>query len=184
MSTEFFLAQRFPDGPRREWVLQEGPHAVGRSSDCDIVIDEKTISREHASIHTEADAVRVVDLGSMNGTFINNDRITTMQLAPVGCRLRFGRVECVVANTQTLNEFFGSEFSTQRYVPTSLIRAHEQLPEAQKPVFDGLLDGLAEKEIAFRLDRSRHTVHHHIDAIHRVFNVASSKELLALFVHK
>jgi hypothetical protein len=49
---------------------------IGRDRDCDVIIDRDQISRHHARLWTEAGTVRVVDLGSSNGTSIDG--------APVG----------------------------------------------------------------------------------------------------
>ena len=53
------------------------------------------------------------------------------------------------------------------------------LSEAQQRVFDELLSGLPEKAIARRLRLSTHTVHNHIRAIFRHYEVHSRAELLA-----
>jgi DNA-binding CsgD family transcriptional regulator len=57
-----------------------------------------------------------------------------------------------------------------------------QLSEAQKRVLDLLLDGNSEKEVAVRLEISRHTVHNHVKEIYKKMTVNSRPELLALFV--
>ncbi|MDE6349792.1 MAG: FHA domain-containing protein [Treponemataceae bacterium] len=48
---------------------------IGRSSDCDIVIDNKLVSRQHAIIQKIRDAYFLRDDGSTNGTFLNDRRI-------------------------------------------------------------------------------------------------------------
>lgn len=49
---------------------------VGRSSHCDIVIPGTHLSREHAQLTICGDSIKVRDLGSANGTYINDERIT------------------------------------------------------------------------------------------------------------
>jgi pSer/pThr/pTyr-binding forkhead associated (FHA) protein len=44
---------------------------VGRHPDCDVVLADLTISRRHAELRREADGFTVVDLGSLNGTYLN-----------------------------------------------------------------------------------------------------------------
>jgi DNA-binding CsgD family transcriptional regulator len=67
-----------------------------------------------------------------------------------------------------------------------LARADEprlaSLTPRQRQVLAGLLRGDAEKQIAFEMGLSRATVHDHVLALHRHFNVSSRGELLARFV--
>ena len=49
--------------------------SVGRSPDCDIFLDDVTVSRSHAVIAQEGGRFTIEDLGSLNGTFLNRHRI-------------------------------------------------------------------------------------------------------------
>lgn len=53
---------------------------LGRASDCDLVIGIKPISRRHAEFCVNNDSVVVKDLGSANGTFINDNRVKSGEL--------------------------------------------------------------------------------------------------------
>jgi DNA-binding CsgD family transcriptional regulator len=183
MATELFLVQRFPDGPRHEWALQPGQQVIGRSSGCEIGILDNTISREHAKILVEEEAVRVVDLNSRNGTYLNGVRIES-EAVPLGALVQFGRIECVLADAQMLQEFADSARSTLRFERKNPVNVRERLSNAQKPVFDGLLEGLGEKEIALRLDLSPNTIKHHIGAIYRRLEVSSHLELMSLYAYQ
>ncbi|GIK19966.1 MAG: LuxR family transcriptional regulator [Leptolyngbya sp. PLA2] len=56
------------------------------------------------------------------------------------------------------------------------------LTPRRRQILDGLLDGDSEKQIAYRLDLSRPTVHEHVMAVYRHFGVSSRGELMAWFV--
>lgn len=49
---------------------------LGSGSDCDVVLQADGISRKHAVIHSEDDKYYVIDQGSTNGSFINEERLT------------------------------------------------------------------------------------------------------------
>ncbi len=48
---------------------------IGRSPECDVFLDDVTVSRRHAEIVVDGDTVSIRDLGSLNGTFVNRRRI-------------------------------------------------------------------------------------------------------------
>jgi adenylate cyclase len=64
---------------------------VGRAVNSDIPIYEPTISRQHAQLTAEDGGVRVKDLGSANGTFLNGSRISDAKAAPNDV-VTFGKV--------------------------------------------------------------------------------------------
>ena len=68
---------------------------VGRSSDCDIFLVDPSVSRNHAVLEIQGDAVIVRDAGSTNGTFVNGERIQLRKLQ-LGDRVAFGKTEMAV----------------------------------------------------------------------------------------
>lgn len=58
-----------------EYNLEKEEHIVGRSADCDIVVDNMGVSRHHCSVVKDGTNWKVVDKGSNNGTFVGGDRI-------------------------------------------------------------------------------------------------------------
>jgi pSer/pThr/pTyr-binding forkhead associated (FHA) protein/predicted RNA-binding Zn-ribbon protein involved in translation (DUF1610 family) len=68
----------------REWTR------VGRSLAADVRFDDPTVSRRHALIVRQADGVRVLDDRSLNGVFVNSERIEWRALAD-GDELLVGR---------------------------------------------------------------------------------------------
>lgn len=70
------------DGSRREFVLTPGATTIGRKDDCTIRIPLSVVSRRHAEVVVEGDAVILRDLGAANGTFLNNRKVTEDDLEP------------------------------------------------------------------------------------------------------
>lgn len=58
-----------PDGKRVEVTAE--PVVIGRHPDCDVILNDAEVSRQHAEVRREEGAFVVVDLGSLNGTRVN-----------------------------------------------------------------------------------------------------------------
>lgn len=65
---------------------------IGRTVPADIVLADKSISREHCVIGLANDELLVTDLNSTNGTYIDDVRIKRATILPVGSVLRLGQV--------------------------------------------------------------------------------------------
>jgi len=63
------------EGLGREFAVKPGESTVGRSPECDIVLDVAAVSRHHATLVQQADRYFVRDNGSRNGTFVNGERV-------------------------------------------------------------------------------------------------------------
>lgn len=83
--------------PLGTFVLKDGENVVGRSPECEIFIDDPSISRRHASLIVAANGVRVRDLGSRNHTYLDKATVVSEVEIPFESRLRFGMVEAVIS---------------------------------------------------------------------------------------
>jgi pSer/pThr/pTyr-binding forkhead associated (FHA) protein len=59
----------------RDVTLERGVTVIGRSSGCDIVLDDPNVSRRHAEVRRLGEGYSLVDLGSTNGTEVNGQRV-------------------------------------------------------------------------------------------------------------
>ena len=68
------------------------PFTVGRVASCDLAVQDPTVSRRHAELELAGAGVRVRDVGSTNGTYLDGVRIIDA-LATPGSRVAFGKVD-------------------------------------------------------------------------------------------
>ncbi|MDP9432961.1 MAG: zinc-ribbon and FHA domain-containing protein [Actinomycetota bacterium] len=68
------VVQRGPNAGSR-FLLDEDVTTAGRHPESDIFLDDVTVSRRHAEFVRRDDAFSVRDVGSLNGTYLNRDRI-------------------------------------------------------------------------------------------------------------
>lgn len=73
------VVQRGP-GSGSRFLLDSDVVSAGRHPDSEIFLDDVTVSRRHAEFHRTADGFTVSDVGSLNGTYVNRDRIDRVQL--------------------------------------------------------------------------------------------------------
>ena len=64
---------------------------IGRSPDCDIFLDDVTVSRRHAILTEEDGRFTIEDQGSLNGTFLNRSRIESAEPLEDGDELQIGK---------------------------------------------------------------------------------------------
>ena len=76
--------QRFP--------ILGGTTLVGRNSGCQIVLDDASVSTNHAEINWDGAQYVVHDLGSTNGTWVNQRRVTAITPLASGAQVFFGTV--------------------------------------------------------------------------------------------
>jgi len=78
-------------GQRKDFSLANPVTLIGRGEDCDLRIPLADISRRHCEVRLEEGQLKVTDLGSANGTYVNNERVTSGPLK-AGDRIVVGPV--------------------------------------------------------------------------------------------
>jgi DNA-binding CsgD family transcriptional regulator len=161
-------------------------YVIGRALECELYVRDSSVSRQHAELIAERGQVKVRDLASLNGTFLDDQRVAEC-LATPGQVLRFGRVTFLLSDDPHRTRWptsGGEDESTVPLEPFDRRRASllQTLSEAQRRVTALMLEGLSEKEAAKRLRLSPHTIHNHVKEVYRRLSVNSRAELLALFV--
>ena len=73
-TSALLIVHRGPSAGAR-FLLDAQRTVAGRSPEADIFLDDVTVSRKHVEFVREADGFLVRDVGSLNGTYMNRDRI-------------------------------------------------------------------------------------------------------------
>jgi pSer/pThr/pTyr-binding forkhead associated (FHA) protein len=87
------VVQRGP-GSGSRFLLDADVVTAGRHPDSEIFLDDVTVSRRHADFHRTGDTFTVSDVGSLNGTYVNRDRIDRVQLTD-GDEVQIGKYRLV-----------------------------------------------------------------------------------------
>jgi hypothetical protein len=90
------LVVRSGGGRAGEHFGPAGPETtIGRSPDCDIFLDDVTVSRRHASLTEAGGSFTIEDLGSLNGTFLNRRRIEAAEPLEDGDEIQVGKYRLI-----------------------------------------------------------------------------------------
>ena len=95
--TGVLVVKRGPDAGAR-FVLTGEVTRVGRHPDSEIFLDDVTVSRRHAEFRREGAHYSVADVGSLNGTYVNRERIETATLKG-GDEVQIGKFKLVFLST-------------------------------------------------------------------------------------
>ena len=86
MSSYRFIEEAPIEGLERE----VGPGATIGRDECEVELNDPDVSRRHAVLRQVDDGVGIEDLGSKNGTFVNDRRVSGIVAVGAGDRVRFG----------------------------------------------------------------------------------------------
>jgi Protein of unknown function (DUF3662)/Inner membrane component of T3SS, cytoplasmic domain len=84
-----------PDGSSRSFAVDGRPLTIGRAPDNSLVLFDGRVSRHHARLYGRRGALLLADLGSTNGSWVNDRRVEEMALGE-GDRIRVGDTILVV----------------------------------------------------------------------------------------
>jgi len=87
------IIQGFDQGERLE--IAKAVFRFGRDSNNDLQLRDAEVSRFHAELRPDENGLRVVDLDSSNGTFVNGSRVSSKSLSS-GDRIQMGKTHIVI----------------------------------------------------------------------------------------
>jgi pSer/pThr/pTyr-binding forkhead associated (FHA) protein len=91
--TALLAVRRGPNAGAR-FLLDHDVTTSGRHPDSDIFLDDVTVSRRHAEFHRESGVFTVRDVGSLNGTYVNRERVESSTLSN-GDEVQIGKFRLV-----------------------------------------------------------------------------------------
>src|SRR3954447_4653707 len=91
--TALLVVKRGPNAGSR-FLLDKDVTTAGRHPESDIFLDDVTVSRRHAEFHRDGDGFSVSDVGSLNGTYLNRERIESAPLTG-GDEVQIGKFRLV-----------------------------------------------------------------------------------------
>ena len=77
-----------------QFLLDQPAMSAGRHPNSDIFLDDVTVSRRHAEFRRENGEFRIVDIGSLNGTYVNRKPVASAMLAN-GDEIQIGKFRLV-----------------------------------------------------------------------------------------
>ncbi|RYZ01294.1 MAG: FHA domain-containing protein [Myxococcales bacterium] len=135
--------------------LRNGAVVVGRSSNCHIVLDDGLVSRRHAQFMVSAKIASIEDFGSVNGVYVNGERIAGQRALRDGDRVQIGKQDFTlrsatkVVKLETPPERFSAETLHGKTLPREVFEAEKVREELTRrtDALD-LLCGVADKVLA------------------------------------
>jgi hypothetical protein len=88
------LVLRGGEGEGDHFVLSSAITTIGRHADSDIALDDITVSRRHCEVLIDGGRFVVRDVGSLNGTYVNQKRVDEIELSQ-GDELQIGKFHLV-----------------------------------------------------------------------------------------
>lgn len=76
------------------FYLEQPEVTIGRDPESDIFLNDVTVSREHARLVVSGGEVTIIDAGSLNGTYVNNEIVSEARLVS-GDAVQIGRFQMV-----------------------------------------------------------------------------------------
>jgi pSer/pThr/pTyr-binding forkhead associated (FHA) protein len=86
------LVLKFESAVLKEVAVGTKEVSIGRSPECGIVIDNPAVSNYHARVFNEEGRMMLEDFGSLNGTFVNGQRVKMVTLKP-GDSVAIGKLD-------------------------------------------------------------------------------------------
>jgi DNA-binding CsgD family transcriptional regulator len=163
-----------------------GELVIGRDASCDIEVDDGLASRRHAKVYETSEGLMVQDLGSRNGLFVNERRVHAPTLLAHGDNIAIGRETLEVIDTHVVprrreKPTIPAPWSADSDGPEPVTVTPQLgvLSEREREVFELIVLGHTQSEIATQLHLSVKTIESHRAHIAEKLHCRTRAELVA-----
>ena len=142
------------DGTRESFPMPESITVLGRRHDCDLHIPLLVVSRRHCELFLNNDTLKVRDLDSRGGTFLNGKRITEATIQP-GDYLTIGPLTFLLQIDGVPEEIRPPKPPERKAAPKAPPKAApKEEPPAQVPAAEAAIEALDDSFADLELDES------------------------------
>ena len=92
---KYILSLLNDDVKSSSWMLTNGIHKIGRLAHKEIILDDITVSRNHAFISVDDETIIISDENSTNGIFVNGE-LTDESVLLSGYRIQIGKFNLII----------------------------------------------------------------------------------------
>ncbi len=169
-----------------DYEVAGGQFRIGREDDCDLVLKDGLVSRYHVKVAVTDDGLVLEDLKSRNGVFVNQRRVMEPTLLAHGDTISVGRETLEVMDARVVPRRKRATIPAPHAEsdvdgPEPVTRSTQigVLSEREREVFELIVLGHTQKEIASKLFLSVKTVETHRAHIAEKLNCRTRAELVA-----
>ena len=130
-------------GQRKELSISRAATVIGRGEDCDLRIPIISVSRRHAELRISDAGIKIRDLGSSNGTYVNNQRINESDLK-AGDRMAVGPIVFTVQINGEPEMVRPVKTRAQEKALTGVSEADEEIVDLEAEIVIAPAEGLPE----------------------------------------
>ena len=116
------LVVKFESQVLREIPIGDRPLTIGRAADNDVRIDNLAVSDHHARLYAEGEKMFVEDLGSLNGTYVNDLRVDRAVLRD-GDNIQIGKYQMQLDTVHEISTTVADPVSAPRKAPAAKLEA-------------------------------------------------------------
>lgn len=167
--------------------LEKEDTIIGRSTECQIILNAPSVSRRHCIIKMRGNAVRLLDLESKNGSFVNGVKLNGERELRHNDLIRLGELELLYEQHSSDSELDDDENEEEK-TQIDIKKQHEEgfiqkyrISQREEEVLYLLIKGLKVKDISERLFISAGTAKNHVLSIYSKTDCHSRIELASLY---